>query len=797
MAYTDIKFKNYTFFSNGEITEQKVIGHYYTNPTDCRYNHVRYEFNTGDLSGTKCSIGCDADKTADTSLEVYSWQSTAPLNNEFKLYYTISTDPNEYCNIQNNPPANKALFNINQKYFGIELQLYYLTPAEALNFNLYPQTTYYLWIFPEVTRESIDLAMDWPGSWHADDPKDSKAVQISIGGDLQYTIDYNLNGGTGSGFASQAGLIGTSVTLHTTVPTRQGFLFQGWATTPYGKPIYQPGEAYTGIHSIMLYASWAPIVSYERYIPYIYAGGQTVRCKTQINAKDLQQFQEYIPLIEIRAVYANIGSENKSIFVFTNDELFDLRFQIQKTDHSTQSISSQVIIEDLITGKEKYNKTVQNISIPSSGIFTSSKIQYTDMTCGIFKMTVKVYVGSTEVASTTEIFCRIKAPNEPQLMSGMNLHIPNDNSIAAKLVNMAAKTGMSIWRISIPWASVEKTKHQYEIPTLALNAIDHAINLGVTPLIILAYGNDLYGETDPHNDTWRTAYANYCNYVVSALASKQVKYFEVWNEWNANMGKVPNIGHRDGASYAKVLCDAYTAIKQANPNAKVVGGAVAGAVEEWINDMFAYEEKFIFDYMDIFSFHTYPLQSINGDVTAFVDPDAYDYTAELEKIRTLMDNYHDIIPIWLTETGWPTHIGTEYGYQGVSEEQQAAYLIQLYAKMLQVKDEYSIQNICWYDMMNDGTDKMNPQDNFGMLYSYFESSATLRYTPKPSYIAFGALNAILEKINNGTVVDILWDNTETTVRLRSNNETVWDMYGNPITETEIQLTYKPIYVIHN
>ena len=65
--YSDIKFKNLTFFADGQITTSYTIGRYWDGVGNL-YRHLRYEFNTGNYSGTECSIGCDADKTSGYSL---------------------------------------------------------------------------------------------------------------------------------------------------------------------------------------------------------------------------------------------------------------------------------------------------------------------------------------------------------------------------------------------------------------------------------------------------------------------------------------------------------------------------------------------------------------------------------------------------------------------------------------------------------------------------------------------------------------------------------------------------------
>lgn len=70
-----------------------------------------------------------------------------------------------------------------------------------------------------------------------------------------YSITYNANGGTGAP-ASQSKIQDISVTISSTVPTRTGYTFKGWATTSTGNVAYAPGASYTANADITLYAVW-------------------------------------------------------------------------------------------------------------------------------------------------------------------------------------------------------------------------------------------------------------------------------------------------------------------------------------------------------------------------------------------------------------------------------------------------------------------------------------------------------------------------------------------------------------
>jgi uncharacterized repeat protein (TIGR02543 family) len=70
-----------------------------------------------------------------------------------------------------------------------------------------------------------------------------------------YTVSYNANGGSGAP-GSQTKTYGVDLTLSSTIPTRSGYTFQGWALSASGGAAYSPGDTYTDNASITLYAAW-------------------------------------------------------------------------------------------------------------------------------------------------------------------------------------------------------------------------------------------------------------------------------------------------------------------------------------------------------------------------------------------------------------------------------------------------------------------------------------------------------------------------------------------------------------
>lgn len=76
----------------------------------------------------------------------------------------------------------------------------------------------------------------------------------------KYTISYNANGGTGAP-ASQTKTHGTALTLSSTIPTRTGYSFKGWALSKAdadnGTWYYQAGGSCGKNEDLTLYATWS------------------------------------------------------------------------------------------------------------------------------------------------------------------------------------------------------------------------------------------------------------------------------------------------------------------------------------------------------------------------------------------------------------------------------------------------------------------------------------------------------------------------------------------------------------
>lgn len=83
----------------------------------------------------------------------------------------------------------------------------------------------------------------------------SGEVGYDTGALASYRITYNANGGSGAP-GDQIRWYGSTINLSGTRPTRTGYTFKGWATSPSGGVAYQPGQSFGGDYNLNLYAVW-------------------------------------------------------------------------------------------------------------------------------------------------------------------------------------------------------------------------------------------------------------------------------------------------------------------------------------------------------------------------------------------------------------------------------------------------------------------------------------------------------------------------------------------------------------
>jgi len=484
--------------------------------------------------------------------------------------------------------------------------------------------------------------------------------------------------------------------------------------------------------------------------------------------------------------------------IFYNDEPFDLEFQLSnqlETDQNAQitytvqnSNGSRLLSQDFpvsVPSRETVHYPLDLSKIRDYGTYI---IQYT------------VYnADGGKISSEGYPFSRVFAQRKNLCdMFGACTHFDQHKGDPDKNFPIAVQAGIKWIRDEMNWSEAETTKGQVKVLPEWDEYIDTAIANGLEPLLILDYGNDLYGGV-PVTDEAIEGYCNYCA-VIAKHFKGRIKYFEIWNEWN--IGK--DTGTVD--QYSKMMVAASRAIKEVMPDAYIIGGCTSGADIPWLQQMIDYPGAY--EAVDAVSIHSYvyPGSPESGNIMGGVE----------QTIHIFGDR--PVKPVWITETSWPTHMGTN----GVPEMTSGAYAVRLYTWALANPDK--VEHIFWYDLQNDGIGETNNQCNFGLIRSWLKVPADpVPWSAKENYAALSAFTSkvsdtdfvrkcdlgdgvyayLFKKKNNGQDILILWSNgtaKNVGITLGDRPLQLSDMFGNSRNAATVDgtltitLTDQPIYL---
>lgn len=189
------------------------------------------------------------------------------MNNTIKFYCCITTSATTVPNSTD----YQLIFTRGVYGFG-----YYNYNVQCnIQQYLYDDTVYYLWIYPGTEENG---ALYWGDA--------EVPPTITVSGTIPtYTITYNLNGGTGS-FNTQTKLHGRTIQLWNSTPTREGYIFKGWALSPTSIIIAYPGDNYSRDAGITLYAIWESLnPTFKKQRAYLHNQGKFVPAKAYVNNK--------------------------------------------------------------------------------------------------------------------------------------------------------------------------------------------------------------------------------------------------------------------------------------------------------------------------------------------------------------------------------------------------------------------------------------------------------------------------------------------------------------------------------
>jgi len=418
-------------------------------------------------------------------------------------------------------------------------------------------------------------------------------------------------------------------------------------------------------------------------------------------------------------------------------------FQINQTTVGNVFVDDETVKFDIATLGDRIDWQVTdywgNIVLNSSTPVTEglAELEIQSLTQGYYMLNVTAYSEGVKLEKKSTSFA--------VLGEVMNLHTVNDSPFgiathfgqdwSPTMIPLIQKAGIKHIRDEIQWNDVERTPGIYEFRAKYDEYMNRIKDLGIDPLLILAFMNPNYDEGfTPYTDEGREAFGKYATAVLEHYGD-QIKRVEVFNEYNIGFSSGP--GAQDPEYYYKLLKETYKQVKAYDEDITVIGPVTSQIPWEWLKTLFAQSdaEGKALDYMDAVSVHPYRYPG---------SPEGMDN--DMARLRQLIQTYNDnnTKPIFVSEWGWPTH----QGLTGTSEAMEAAYLVRSSVQML----SEGVEMLVWYDLKNDGTDSHEPEHNFGIIRN--EADPLGKYAPKPAYVAYSNLTRALTGADFVGVEDI-------------------------------------------
>lgn len=239
-----------------------------------------------------------------------------------------------------------------------------------------------------------------------------------------------------------------------------------------------------------------------------------------------------------------------------------------------------------------------------------------------------------------------------------------DFTVYANWKEYLGPLGVKKARIQSGWAKTEKEKGKYDWTWLDEIILD-MVDQGVEPWVCVCYGNPVYpggggtglGGGLPKSEEALQAWDKYIAALVDRY-KKQVDEWEIWNE--------PDLRGTNGAEqYASFLMRTAETIRRQQPDAKIIGFAMAGIRLPWVKDVLErVKQQGKLGLIDELTYHPY---SFNPD-------DSYKAVGQL---RELVHSFSKDISIRQGENGAPSQRGSfgaiaDYDW---TEERQAKWAL--------------------------------------------------------------------------------------------------------------------------
>lgn len=292
--------------------------------------------------------------------------------------------------------------------------------------------------------------------------------------------------------------------------------------------------------------------------------------------------------------------------------------------------------------------------------------------------------------------------------------------------------GVKWARIQTGWARCERQAGRYDFGWLD-EIVGKLLQRGVMPWLSFSYGNPVHvpgsspagvGFPPVRTEESRVAWQNYVRALVAHFRDR-ISYYEVWNEPDLLSFWQPLPKASEYADFVRITA---LAVREKQPDAKIIGGAIAWGMTPWsikfLEDCF---KCGMHEHIDIVSYHGY--KSV---------PERHS-TQEVPAFNRVIQKYKPSLLAWQGEAGVQSYVPEKARGYGALSTMKASESIQ--ARMLLRRFLLELSNGC----------AMSSYFHMADFAHYAEFKETFHYglirledgSPKPAYYAMQTLASLL------------------------------------------------------
>jgi hypothetical protein len=289
---------------------------------------------------------------------------------------------------------------------------------------------------------------------------------------------------------------------------------------------------------------------------------------------------------------------------------------------------------------------------------------------------------------------------------------------------MAKDVGINIVRMDLNWGAVE-INGVFNFSAY-IQATEQLQNLGMSVLWILDYGHKDHGDSIYHLPQTENDYQAFATFAQNAAIAfknyNNIVGFEIWNEPNI----APFWTNPNPVNYTHLLNLAEKSIHEINPKATVINAGLAFVDYLYFDKMLTNLNPAGLD-----SYAIHPYRGGSAPET---------FATDYENLKRIAKYHNHNLPIWDSEWGYSSYGNFSADVYGNGNDPRAnRYQGILTLRRVLTEMALNVPQYFIYDLIDDGTDPLNKEHHFGILYP--------NNSPKPAYVGLNTLWSIQSKSN--------------------------------------------------